>query len=247
MTKTKKIQILLMTIVTLGICTFIMWKTLDKEDFVVFSNDNNATNSSNDEYIVTKETALEYINQYNLNYVLRASNQEELTNQDKLIMAFEYLTNQETVNFKDGVNKANFETFIHYVFGVEEEIENTNIKYKNATISYNEGEEIYTYPKEINPIEYKAFLDIVTDFKTNSDTYEITIASIYVDEENNVYSNYNDYKKRTNAIIEVETTDNIENDYYDEIKEDLQKVKYTLKYEGKHLVLSEYEILTNEI
>lgn len=245
MTKTKKRQILIMTVVTLVICTFLLWNTLDKQEYKGLNSNNNTAASSN-AIVITKDDVNEFIDTYNLyELTLYSNNYEELTNQNKLVLITNYLIKQGTVDYKEGVDKAHYETYIHYVFGVDSQIENENINYNGITIEYDETDEKYYYNGELSYIEPEIVLNKLTNYENKELDYSLSTKTVY-ESNNKIYGSIKDLTNNQNVLYENIKTKNFENKYYPEIEEKVEEVNYSFRLEGTHLVLKDYNVVIEE-
>lgn len=246
MTKTKKKQILIMTVVSLMIFTFLLWRILDKEEFTVLGSNETTPASSSNEVVITKDGVMEFINNYKLYQVLNYSTDiSELTNQDRLILATNYLIDQENMDFNEGVDASHYETYIHYVFGVEIEVENEDINYNGITIKYDEEENTYTYSGNLTKVEISNVLDKVVSYNNKKEEYTVTAKSVYM-KNNQIYGSITDLTTNKNVLLSNVKTNKFEEKYYSDIEEKVQEVEYKLALEGKHLVLKDYKVVTEE-
>lgn len=246
MTKTKKKQILIMTVVSLMIFTFLLWRILDKEEFTVLGSNETTPASSSNEMLITKDDVVEFINNYKLYQMLNYANDiSELTNQNRLILATNYLIDQENMDYNTGVDASHYETYIHYVFGVDIEVENEDINFNGITIKYDEDKNQYIYSGNLTKIDVSNVLDKVTSYNNKKEEYTVTVKSIYM-KNNQIYGSITDLTNNKNVLLSNVQTNLFEEKYYDDIEEKVQEVEYKLALEGKHLVLKDYKVVTEE-
>lgn len=246
MTKTKKRQILFMTIITVAIFTFLLWHTLDKEEPTILSTKDTTPAASSNEIIISRDGIVEFINNYNLYLVTNySSNIEDLSNQEKLVLATTYLINQNNFDYKEGVDAAHYETYIHYVFGVDSDITNEDINYNGITIKYDEKENKYICAENLNKIEIVNILDKVTSYNNKKENYVVTIKSVFM-KDKKVYGNITNLLNNRNVLLTDVKTVKFEENYYDEIEDSVTEVEYSLALEGKHLVLKDYKIVVED-
>lgn len=243
MTKTKKRQIRIMTLISIMIFTFLLWNTLNKEELTVLGTSETTPASSSNEIIITKDGIVEFINNYNLYQLVNyAPSMEELTNQNKLVLATNYLLNQENIDFSEGVDAAHYETYIHYVFGVDATIEKEDIKYYSVVIKYDKETDKFISKGNITKPEITNVLDKVTSFSNKQEEYNVNIKSVFMYNKK-IYGNITDLFNNKNVLLENIKTTNFEENYYEGIEDKVSEINYNLALEGKHLVLKGYNFV----
>lgn len=209
---------------------------------------------------INKEYFVNIIKDYKLEYIDRNNssidNINELPNNFKLQLA---------LNGIDSTTEEDVKNYLTTVFGSDITVEFTDVT-DGDNLIYKYEDSKFNFNNEYNNKNFVTsdYIDVV-DFKTNDDTYELTITKIFYNMQdgnlkNGFFGSYesallsknNDYNL-DNAIFTLELTENLEenkklleayyNEHKNELKEKLTEYKYTFKKRGEKYILIKYEVL----
>lgn len=241
MTTKKRIQIFItsiLLIIALGIGMYVYFTTLSDDGLDLLTN--SEENKENEAKFNEKEI-IDFIETYNLEQFERMTTSfDEIDNQFKLVLAFNYLIQNDANDFEIGVSAALFDGYLKTVFGRSTDIEHEQIISKNIT--YNEKDNTYT-GKISKPDMPKVVLNRKNESRVNNDEYIITFSKAYSWDERDVFGNLPDALNRQNVIFTGKADNNFEENYYSELKTKIKRIKYTFTLENNRKVLKNVEIL----
>lgn len=240
MTTKKRTQIFLTSIILIAILGAGMWfifNILKEKDLNIIPSDEVIANNQ-----LTEANILNFIETYNLEeFEKMETTFDKLENQFKLIIAFNFLVQNDANDFKSGVSAVLFESHLKHIFGRGYTIEHENIISKNVT--YNEEANIYIAEESTPDSRPITIMNRKSESHENRGEYIITYTKAYSWDNETVYGNLSDAMRRTNQIFKGQVDTKFEENHYSDLKTKIKRIRYAFMKENNNIVLKNVEIL----
>lgn len=247
-----KKNVIIIISVTLSTCLGMLFGMLISGGFN-FQKDYDFSKNNDDNNLYTIDYILDFIQVYHLDVIEslgeNIDDMNALPNQTKLLMIHEFMKNNDTYNFKEGVPSNQFEKYITKVFGANASLLHENLIYDNNVIyEYKDG--VYKEINKYNDDDYiTTIINQVIDYNAIHNKYEITFVKAYA--WNNevktgsakVYGSYIDALNHDNVIYEGDIQGDFEKTNFDFLKKKIIKQKYIFSSNLGNLVLTNYELI----